>query len=330
MRKPPTILRNPQRKPSNLRNLGSSERGDGKSKDDRAIIRRLRIKNIPRLQEIFWDSVGFVEEDNYITKLSLCAKNLKEIPPFIFDLNKITSLNLRSNRITVIPPKIRNLKNLKVLILENNRIDSLPSEIFELSELEYLDLDGNDLEILSPAIEKLKNLKKLYLSHNQLHFLPNELTRLSDLRLIYANDNRLEVLPSSIGDLNCLTTIWVKNNMLRTIPLSFKNLTTLQRYDLSNNPWQDPGTEIISKGLGAIQHYLEEKRVQKIIRLVRAIRSDIPVLSEEDFFESILHFRTLLEHNIKKNRNHIACKVQEHLLDRSYVKLPKSELGIYL
>ena len=72
---------------------------------------------IPYVNRLEWNTLGFCQENNRISKLGLYQKNL-----------------------TSIPDELGNLDALQILYLRNNHLNSLPVSIGKLRYLHGLDL----------------------------------------------------------------------------------------------------------------------------------------------------------------------------------------------
>lgn len=110
--------------------------------------------------------------------LNLSAKNLSEVPKFVFGETSIETLNLSHNKLTgSLPAEIRHIRNLKVLDLSNNQFTGVPAEIGQLKYLEVLDLSNNRITGLPLELGNLSNLKILNLKNNQYSKYDLELIR---------------------------------------------------------------------------------------------------------------------------------------------------------
>jgi len=101
-----------------------------------------------------------------VTEVNLYRKNLRTLPPEIWNLTNLETLYLSFNQIKTLPPEIGNLTNLKVLFLSRNKLTTLPPKIGKLKNLEELYLGDNELTTLPPEIGNLTKLENLNLYNN--------------------------------------------------------------------------------------------------------------------------------------------------------------------
>lgn len=122
--------------------------------------------------------------------IKLRNRDLKEIPPEVFQNQETTTLDVSGNQIEVIPKEISQLKNVKKLILSHNNISHLPEEMAELSELREIVLSHNKLEVFPNVLLKLKKLKLICLNSNYITQIPVDLpSKLPALKHLYLKHN---------------------------------------------------------------------------------------------------------------------------------------------
>lgn len=116
-----------------------------------------------------------VDQWNTIEELDFSAKDLRNIPPELWEMAPA---------------------NLKMLAADNNRLEQLPEELSLLTQLTELYLRENQLEALPKSLGKLEHLEGLYLENNNLtaHGIPEDLGRLQTcLQGLCLHRNKLEV-----------------------------------------------------------------------------------------------------------------------------------------
>jgi small GTP-binding protein len=220
-------------------------------------------KKLPRLNEIEWYSVGYVQNAHHqITGLSLYECGLKEVPPDIVKLQNLTQLYLRENQLSELLSSIGKLQNLKELSLSGNRLSELLSSIEQLQNLTKLYLSENQLSELPPEIGQLQNLTELYLSENPLSELPPEIGQLQNLTELYLNENQLSELPPEIGKLQNLTSLNLAENQLSELPPEIVKLQNLTSLFLHGNQLSELPPEIVKlqnlTQLGLVLNQLSE------------------------------------------------------------------------
>lgn len=170
-----------------------------------------------------------------VSKLDLSNKNLKAIPPEIFELKNLKSLNLRNNKISNIPPEITRLKRLEKLDISNNNISNFYANICRLKKLQVLNFNNNKIKTIPIQINLLSELRKLSLSGNYINSLPKQMAGLKKLRSINISKNPINNFPQVLLELKELKTIWINNLNLKTFPVksvleSLKNLKAIYCY----------------------------------------------------------------------------------------------------
>ncbi|HMB65924.1 MAG TPA: leucine-rich repeat domain-containing protein [Patescibacteria group bacterium] len=91
--------------------------------------RLLGGKAIPKVDEVRWNTFGFISRDNHVTGLGLYEKGLATLPESIGSLSNLKELNLYKNKLTKLPESIGSLSNLKELNLGANNLSTLPESI---------------------------------------------------------------------------------------------------------------------------------------------------------------------------------------------------------
>ncbi len=109
---------------------------------------------------------------------------------YFFDtqnLSSVTELELSSKDIKILPPEIFEMTNLQILDLSYNELSELPKEIKHLQNLRILKLNGNDIYELPEEITRLKFLKEIYLDYNTWYCRLNEVRKITNAK-IYLKD----------------------------------------------------------------------------------------------------------------------------------------------
>ena len=84
---------------------------------------------IPKVNEVEWDTFGFVVENQRVEQLGLYAKKLSSLPENIGNLSNLQTLILSSNQLVSLPETIGQLMNLQKVDLSGNKCVSLPETI---------------------------------------------------------------------------------------------------------------------------------------------------------------------------------------------------------
>ena len=173
--------------------------------------------------------------EGHITKMSLAAMDIHQLPLEIGQLTGLKELRLENNQQTSIPSEIGQLTNLTKLILYNNLLVTIPSEIGQLTNLTKLDFGQNQLTSIPSEIGQLTNLIELRSFTNQITTLPTEIGQLTNLKILTIGQNQLTTIPSSIGQMANLTELYLRSNQLITIPSEIGQLTNLSLLALEDN-----------------------------------------------------------------------------------------------
>ncbi|MHA1492175.1 MAG: leucine-rich repeat domain-containing protein, partial [Promethearchaeota archaeon] len=205
-------------KPIKTGNSSKSKKEDNKEKDYLKLLESTIGKEIPLVNQINRESLGYKEDNGQITGLALPHCGLKALPLLINELKFIKALFLNNNRFTTLPKPIGLMPSLETLRLDNNQLITLPNFIEALSSLKTLGLNRNQLESLPNAIESLSSLQNLYLRRNNLEKLPNTIGFLPSIEKIDLRINKLTSLPRSIGSLSTLKELNLSSNKLCSIP----------------------------------------------------------------------------------------------------------------
>ena len=127
----------------------------------------------------------------------------------------ITALDLRNKNLKTIPPSVFEQKQLKIFLFSGNDLTLFPAnEITKLENLIKLNLGSNQLTSIPNELCKLINLRKLNLSYNKLSSLPLEIGKLTNLVNLNLRKNQLTQLPSEIGRLTLLTSLNLMDNQI--------------------------------------------------------------------------------------------------------------------
>jgi len=156
-----------------------------------------KIGNIPKLDEITEDSIGFKIENNEIIGLGLPNCELKELPTSIENLKSLKLLNLSNNKLMKFPKLICRLSSIQILNLSSNRLKEIPNEISNLKHLEKLNLSFNELKELPDSIGELLLLQSINLDNNHLNNLPESIINLVGIKDFSLSDNEL---PADLAD----------------------------------------------------------------------------------------------------------------------------------
>ncbi|MFX0095483.1 MAG: leucine-rich repeat domain-containing protein [Candidatus Hodarchaeota archaeon] len=205
--------------------------------------KHLKVKIIPHLSTIQWNSFGFTASWGKITEIGLYRRKINSLPTSFFKLTHLKKVSLAENHFSSLPNSIRNLKRLKTLWLQKNSLVSLPEAVGDLPSLQSLDLSNNKLRSALPdSFGNLTSLKTLDLSNNHLRSspLPESFGNLINLQTLNLSNNQLtSPLPKSFGNLTSLEVLNLSNNRLSALPESFGQLKQLLNLDLRNNPIQN-------------------------------------------------------------------------------------------
>lgn len=178
-------------------------------------------------------------EKSKLTSLSLCGKDIKELPAEIGELTHLEQLDVSENKLVTLPSTIANLKNLRFLNLEDNHITKIPAEIGKLIQLEEVEVCRNKLSTLPKEFGKLHNLKRLSLRGNCFQQFPIALKQLTKLSELDLSENGLKSVLPEIGNLKRLTQLELAENQLTSLPNAMVNLSRLANIDLSYNQLEE-------------------------------------------------------------------------------------------
>ncbi len=190
---------------------------------------------IPKVNEIDWDTFGFVSDSGYVTGLGLYQKGLTYLPESIGDLTAMEDLRLSENHLSSLPDSIGNLTCLEILHLYGNTLSSLPDTIGNLKLLVHLILGSNQLHALPDSLGNLDKLLMLHLVGNPLHDVPACIGNLVSLRILYLGSANLETMPDNIGRLTALEELFLEDNHLSSLPGTMGNLVALRSLRLNSN-----------------------------------------------------------------------------------------------
>nr|XP_023014244.1 uncharacterized protein LOC111504011 [Leptinotarsa decemlineata] len=217
------------------------------------------LKAIPF--QVFAPMVGMQE-------LDLSHNQLVTFLDHFFKLNRnIEVLLLNNNNITKITSNaFADLVELKRLDLSHNSLQAISMGLFDsLSNLEYLNLAHNPLvNMPSGTFRGLGKLKILDLSSNKLSQLSFGLLHFSPLLIsLSLDDTQIEVIHDTellgvpkleflslrrnkklkeietyvLADTPALRELDISGNDLTFLPLSIANLSSLNKLNISDNPW---------------------------------------------------------------------------------------------
>ncbi|MCA1620260.1 MAG: leucine-rich repeat domain-containing protein [Acidobacteria bacterium] len=109
----------------------------------------LWLSNNPLDFSAGWEWVGSLRN---LTRLSLAACLLEEVPEWISHLHNLRKLNLVRNQVTSLPDFLYELTQLEVLDLRNNLINEISSKILQLENLKSIDLGENPVRTPPPEV----------------------------------------------------------------------------------------------------------------------------------------------------------------------------------
>ncbi|MPR33710.1 leucine-rich repeat domain-containing protein [Salmonirosea aquatica] len=211
---------------------------------------------------------SFLNKLTNLTTLDLSGNQISDMA-FLENLTKLTTLKLSGNRIGD-GSFLNKLPNLTALDLSGNQISD-GSYLAKMANLTTLDLSGNYIRDWS-FLENLIKLTTLDLSGNQIsggYFLRN-LTNLTTLKL---SGNRIGD-GSFLNKLTNLTTLDLSGNQINDFEhfrflAEEKGLIVVWKemyeigigeINLKNNPFKNPGVEVVKQGNAAILDYFKQKQ----------------------------------------------------------------------
>lgn len=159
----------------------------------------------------FIQSIDKKGKDSIIDVLIIDV-NLKEIPPFIFDLKNLETLSVSHCNLSVVSDDIIKLKNLKKLWIGGNRFIKFPRILSQLKQLTQLNIDYCKIERVPKCIGKLTLLEHLDISSNQILTLPETMINLTNLKIFICQYNDFD-MPDFILKLPNLKLVkWTDND----------------------------------------------------------------------------------------------------------------------
>lgn len=187
---------------------------------------------IPKVGLIQRGKIGFVEENGFITELSLCSVPSNDILPIICNFNKLEKLCLNNSQIKIIPSTISKLKFLTHLSLKMNRISIVPPELYKLPNLKFLNLSYNLIYSFNTSPSDLASLEYLFLEYNKLVTVNFSSYSCTNLIELYLNNNRITEV--NVESLVRLKSLALQNNFLNHFP-NIEHLTELESIELHFN-----------------------------------------------------------------------------------------------
>ncbi|XP_068721762.1 leucine-rich repeat-containing protein 69-like [Montipora capricornis] len=191
--------------------------------------------------------------------LSLCNKELKNVPSLIGKITSLKAVDLKNNVLTDLPEEFSFLKQLESLNIGNNKFEDLPEVLAFVSGLQrlhlfnnqlshlnslvlsgmqkltFLNLNGNKLQSLPREINRLVSLEFLSVDHNHLCSVPIEICHLINLTELHLADNQISSLPEDMTFLRSLTKLYVYKNFIEELPEGLSKCTQLRVLDVSAN-----------------------------------------------------------------------------------------------
>lgn len=157
----------------------------------------------------------------------------------------------------------------KDLDLSYCQLDDFPTIVGYAKWIQTLNLAHNSFRKLPAEISHFVHLNTLQLSHNLLEALPDEISLLApSLTNLQLHDNKLKMVPLSIASLWNLKTLNLSHNQMSFLPPFLRNLP-LTALDVSVNPLEDPGPDVIKAGLTAIMDFLAGKASSTLVPVNR-------------------------------------------------------------
>lgn len=143
--------------------------------------------------KVYSDIAKALENPDYVYRLNLTRKRLKEVPEEILQFKNLQELNLNRNKLDSLPPWLNQLQNLMVFSASRNEIEAIPKELCRLPELRVLDMSNNYLKAIPENINKAKKLEELILWSNLISDFPPTLAQCDNLKLLDLLHNEMSV-----------------------------------------------------------------------------------------------------------------------------------------
>lgn len=205
----------------------------------------------------------WISELTNLRSLHLNYLRFGHIPDWLFQLKKLEDLNLVGCGIDIIPAWFSQMQELTEINLSGNHLTSISEPVSQLKNLEVLWLVGNKIQTVDDSVGGMQKLTRLGLASNQLQDLPESFSQLQNLKLLYLSSNRFTSIPDVIWKLVALEELRFSNasyeklnqNQIRELSPKILQLRNLTKFDVANNPIENPPPEIVSRGLNAIKQY---------------------------------------------------------------------------
>ncbi|MCE7761691.1 hypothetical protein GQL56_03455 [Pseudomonas putida] len=213
------------------------------------------------------------QQDLHVLYCNFRAGRLPNIPAQV-SFRGVTHLSLLHLDLLDVPNSLLlAFPNLQTLDLGGNLLTRLPQPLLQMPQLRHLSLTNNRIGLnmeQTATLASCTSLESLDLSHNPLgrRFT---LAGLTELRWLNLRDTQLTQFPQGLLDRTQLVSVDLRENRIRHIPEHFYQLPVWRRrrIRLNANPLSEPQT----------------------LRLQAALRSDMPVVDEEQVLLRLNHAR---------------------------------------
>lgn len=160
--------------------------------------------------------------------LSLCNKELYQLPHTIGQLKNLRNILLKNNHLSDLPHELASLQKIEAINIGNNNFTALPNVLRYAASLKKLHLFNNSLEYLDPVcLQGLNNLTLLNLNNNKLKSIPGEINRLPYLEVLSLDNNQLYEIPDEVCQLSELKELRINNNLIKSLPADVSFLRSL-------------------------------------------------------------------------------------------------------
>ncbi|CAL8349402.1 unnamed protein product [Merluccius merluccius] len=189
------------------------------------------IQGLPSSMSVSWRS--------RLQEVDFTDNQLKEIPPYMFELEALVCLRLAGNQISTLPA----------------------ADKWRCSKLRTLDLSRNQL---GKTEEVPKSRRRAFLNtwtkrDPDPAVCPVEFpTVLRDsLEVLFLNDNHLEAVPASLCGLQSLNELYLANNpLIRELPVELGQLSNLWQLDVEDLNISNVPQEVLKEGAASILAFL--------------------------------------------------------------------------
>jgi len=246
--------------------------GQGEAREDRDALRQTLFNCWRRSV-----GVGALQIDAQQNLHAIfCNFRLDGLPsmPAQVSFRGVTSLSMLHLNLLEVPNSfLLAFPNLQTLDLGGNLLTRLPQPLLQIPQLRHLSLTHNRIRLnmeQTATLASCTSLESLDLSHNPLG-RPFPLAGLTELRWLNLRDTHITQFPAGVFERAQLVSVDLRENRIRHIPEQFFQMPVWRRrrIRLSANP------------LGEAQ----------LGRLRASLRSDVPVVDEEQVFLRLQHAR---------------------------------------